>query len=1094
MSRGRRGAPGAGEPDLFSFDADPQVRLRLGNQEWPSFDEFPVNHSNARVGRQVWADLTTSREPLILAGYASLDKIVELVAAAAHKPDPGRVRVLLGTEPFATQRRNFGSATAHFDADVRQYWIEERGISLRLSAMLVQTIGALEAGWFEVRFVPGETRLHAKVFVGSDAVTIGSSNFTENGLNRQFEANVRFERSRERSRYADARQIAENYWAIGQSWTDEMIALLKDLLSFVTWEEALARACAELLEGQWAEDYLGKTAGISRLWPSQVAGIAEALWVVENVGSVLVADATGSGKTRMGAHLTRAVRDRLWNTGRVRSDLTVLVCPPAVERQWERESASCGLTLRAVSHGKLSRRSENGTRDEAKLVAEAQILAIDEAHNFLAPNSNRTAHVRNSAADHVLMFTATPINRGAQDLLALVDLLGADNFEDATLDVLDRLNRARRGPKNGFRAELAPADRDMLRREIQRFTVRRTKPMLNAMVAREPHLYQRSDDGRTAGYPDHRSATYSTGETAADCELAERIREISRELAGVTLLGDVMEVPSWMRPVPDHAEWLRGRLAAAQGLAGYHVRSGMRSSRAALLEHVIGTSAAVEFLGIQDLVKGQATGNMIEKVRRTGEKGPPQVRLDCEKPDWLADPAAWRAVCDAEIARYEHIVEQAKLLSDTRERTKASFVRSLTRSHDRVLAFDHHPITLTVIRGLIGSGDVPVYLASGSTQGARRDVQAEFAPGATSRGIALCSDAMSEGINLQGASAIVQFDMPTTLRVAEQRVGRVDRMDSPYASIEVWWPGDGPSFRTRADDRLAARNDESSELLGSNLPVPGSIGPAPVEITHEDIEREIAAGPAAWDGILDALEPVRSLVDGPTALIAPEVYGAHRDTHHRVLARVSVLRAEKDWAFFAVRAAASGAPRWILLEGDGKDPAIGLDAVTARLRELLADDPQSAEFDDACDAVLARFLKAAARSEKALLPRRFQRALEQMHRTCVIWATEAVRSGRGDEAETWSKLARVTEVDPDAEAVDLHQAAELWLGLVRPLRAEVRVKQRRKRYSRLSDIDRSLQERPLSINDVTEAFGSLRFVEPLSQRIASCIIGVPGPG
>ena len=41
--------------------------------------------------------------------------------------------------------------------------------------------------------------------------------------------------------------------------------------------------------------------------------------------------------------------------------------------------------------------------------------------------------MRENAADHVLLFTATPINRGAEDLLALIDLLGADNFEDATL-------------------------------------------------------------------------------------------------------------------------------------------------------------------------------------------------------------------------------------------------------------------------------------------------------------------------------------------------------------------------------------------------------------------------------------------------------------------------------------------------------------------------------------------------------------------------------------------------------------------------------------------------------------------------------------
>src|SRR4029078_9568367 len=92
----------------------------------------------------------------------------------------------------------------------------------------------------------------------------------------------------------------------------------------------------------------------------------------------------------------------------------------------------------------------------------------------------------------------------------------------------------------------------------------------------------------------------------------------------------------------------------------------------------------------------------------------------------------------------------------------------------------------------------------------------------SSRGIALCSDAMNEGINLQGGSAVVQFDMPTTLRVAEQRVGRVDRMDSPHDRIEVFWPQDSPSFATRADDLLTARNEESAALLGSNLPIPST--------------------------------------------------------------------------------------------------------------------------------------------------------------------------------------------------------------------------------------------------------------------------------
>ena len=344
---GRRPGP---EVDLFSTVSEQHIGLRLGQLRWPPDDEFLVNHVGARVRDRVWRDLTSSRAPLVLAGFASITKIIELVAAAAKKDDPGNVRVLLGSEPFTTDRVTFGAPSAAFTDEVRTYWMEQHGVSLLLSAKIVQTIEGLDAGWVEIRFVPGRTRLHAKIYLGDEAATVGSSNFTEAGLVSQFEANLRTVRLDEPKRYDQVRQIAENYWGVGVVWVDELRALLQDMLQFVTWQEALARSCAELLDGQWAAGYLGSTTGISRLWPSQIAGIAEAMWVVDNVGSALIADATGSGKTRMGAHLARAVRDRLWSTGRVRGDLTVLVCPPAVEDQWRREAVACGLTIHTVSH------------------------------------------------------------------------------------------------------------------------------------------------------------------------------------------------------------------------------------------------------------------------------------------------------------------------------------------------------------------------------------------------------------------------------------------------------------------------------------------------------------------------------------------------------------------------------------------------------------------------------------------------------------------------------------------------------------------------------------------------------------------------
>jgi len=1053
-----------------------------------------VNHAQGRVRDQVWADLIATSEALVVAGFASIAKVIELVAAHAQRVDPSHIRVLLGTEPFGTERVDFGSAGSAFSDEVRRYWLDERGISLRLSAKIVQTLRALDDDWLQVRFVPGSTRLHAKIYAGDGAVTIGSSNFTDAGLSSQFEANVRFERASQPQLYAQTRQMAENFWQVGRDWRQELRALLNDLLQFVPWEEALARACADLLEGQWASRYLGSSGTQARLWPSQVAGIAQAMWVVENVGSVLVADATGSGKTRMGAHLTRAVRDRLWSTGRVRGDLTVLVCPPAVESQWLRESAACGLTVRTVSQGLLSR-SSSGTRVHEEAVGSAQILAVDEAHNFLSRTSNRTRHVREASADHVLLFTATPINRGAEDLLSLVDLLGADNFEDETLDLLDQLGRQRQD------TVLTPGQQDLLRREIQRFTVRRTKAALNELVAQDPDAYRHSVSGRVCRYPTHEPVSYPTGETAADKTVADAVRRQALELVGLPLIGAVVTVPPSLRREYTDQRWLDLRLGAAAGLAQHHVLAAMRSSTAALREHLVGTVEAVDALGLV-LNKPQPTGDMLGAVARLLQQGPPRVELKCELPPWLSTDSGWRTACEREIERYQAIHATAKSLSDARERAKADLLSALARRHPRVLAFDRHPISLSSINRFIDPGDCDVIMATGAAAAARKQVRERFAIDSDRPGIALCTDAMSEGLNLQGASAIVHLDLPTTLRVAEQRVGRVDRMDSPYDVIEAWWPDDSAAFATRANELLATRNSESRALLGSNLSIPelagtrtaaGAVSPdSLVDVQHVARVME-TLDTGAWDGIEDALDPVRRLVSGSEALLTPEHYVLHSAAGARVLARVSPVQSARPWAFFAARGHANGAPRWVLLDGPEARVVHGLDRVTQALRERLGGRPPSRGFDEDCEQWLTVFLKAAAQAEAALIPRRLQRALEQMHSTCRSWAQAARSAGDGELAERWEVVARLAVPGEGEVLVDLHQVGERWLQVVQPLREVARRSRRRNRYSRLSDIDPALRSEPIALDAVEAHLRGLQRLEPFDQRVSACIIGVPAP-
>lgn len=772
---------------------------------WPDQSRFPLNLIDRSVRDQVLQDLKASSRPLIVTGFASLDRIIDLLADVGSREDV-RLRLLLGNEPFESRKKSFVLDGQSFPNEVREYWLKKR-ISLYLSAQLIFAIDGIDAGRIEARYLEDSTRrLHAKIYRGDTAVTLGSSNFTKMGLSVQLEANARFDQTRtaDKKRFEDAASIAENFWRTGTDYTPDLRKLLEQLLRVVPWQEALARACAELLEGAWAKRYLEPQLelGDTRLWPSQRDGIAQALWILENIGSVLVADATGSGKTRMGAHLLRALRDRIWSTGRTRSDLSVLVCPPPVHGTWGKEAINCGLPLEIRSHGTLSSRHSGGYEDTTTAVRRAQILAVDEAHNFLNLASQRSQKVLSNMADNVILFTATPINRGAADLLSLVEILGADNMGDEALAILEGLARR----KGSIEKSVTPNDTDALRREIQRFTVRRTKKDLNALVDRAPDKFIDAE-GRRCRYPIHLPNTYNPGESMKDCELAAQIRKVSEQLLGIALLEQTIEMPEGYKADGWSEEtYLRGRLSAIKHLALHNVMATLRSSRAALVEHLSGSTEAERIFGISNPIKKRNTGNTISKLEERLETDKPECLLSCPLPKWVSNDDAFKAVCQEEITHYQTILALANEMSPSREETKAQQLCELFKHHNMILAFDGHLISLAVIRDeLLRSGINPaeIVVATGADKPARKRVEKVFRRDSIDRCIALCSDSMSESVNLQGASAIIHLDMPSVVKIAEQRVGRVGRMDSPHAQIEAWWPDDSEEFGLKSDERLS---------------------------------------------------------------------------------------------------------------------------------------------------------------------------------------------------------------------------------------------------------------------------------------------------
>ena len=115
----RRRLPRSAGPDLFSVDPASYLPLELSSMSWPAPEQFPLNHSSATTRAHVWRDLTASENPVVVAGFSSIAELIELTAAWSSTQSAGQMRLLIGSEPFETERTSFASSRLTFTEDVR---------------------------------------------------------------------------------------------------------------------------------------------------------------------------------------------------------------------------------------------------------------------------------------------------------------------------------------------------------------------------------------------------------------------------------------------------------------------------------------------------------------------------------------------------------------------------------------------------------------------------------------------------------------------------------------------------------------------------------------------------------------------------------------------------------------------------------------------------------------------------------------------------------------------------------------------------------------------------------------------------------------
>jgi superfamily II DNA or RNA helicase len=1063
-----------------------QLPIGFNELQWPDKSEFPLNLSPPyfrTVESVVMNDILSSNESLIITGFTSLSYLIDIYEKYPELLEK-RIRVVLGFDPIPRMRKKW--PRKDFEATIKDYWIE-KGISPMQSGGVINLIESIGKGKIEFRY---SEKIHAKIYVTETYATIGSSNFSINGLIKQTEANVRFgiHEELDKSKYSKTKTTAENFYRMSSDYNRDIIELLHQLLKLVTWPEALARAMVELLESTWFSDEYPETFKKiihSKLWPSQEVAIGQALNIIDTQGSVLIADPTGSGKTKLVSTLQLALINRRWKQGQGDKANSMVVCPPIIRENWIDEYRRMSFfQLDPLSTGILSYGDTKKHRNAIQTIKDSNILIIDEAHNFLNRKSARSLSIRSTLADCIMLVTATPINKSAEDLLRLIELLDIDNLNDKELEEYIKL-RASRKPKSTIQYQ-------QLGDYIRKFTVRRTKKQLNELIDKEPEKYK-NNLGKQCRFPKHNGKVYDTGETKNDISLAKQINALTLKLNGLVYLRTIMLPFDFRNDLESQSKYMINRLVTAKALARYHIQSKLRSSKVALVEHIEGTEASrlyFEFKSDKNL-----TGNILQKIDNFQNELPKNEYPQEITPDFLKDLSLYSAECRKEIKIYEEISELAKSISDQRELTKVNTINKLFSQHELVLAFDSTVLTLDYLNHLISKhfeNNFKSIVVTGENPSAKEKAKELF--GLTSKEknyLGLCSDSMSEGVNLQRASAIVLLDMPSVLRVAEQRIGRLERMDSPHDEIDAYWPRDTDEFALRTDKKLIRVSYLASHLIGSNLELPEDFLGMHLDekISAEEMIKEFdkeTESQQNWDGIYDAFQPVRELLAGEHPLIAGDIYEYYKNVKAGIKCQISVVKGNQSFCFFAMKGSDTSSPRWYLidsLEQSHNDLSVICDKLKLYLKDV-EDEPWSTVSSDLMKEYLIRLRK----EEINLLPNKKRRALKLLVNLMTYYSTDKKDIERSNLASNLLDLLRNPNYGD--ESIDYYEFMDHWLTIIQPPLMELRKKSKAASPKTIADLLKVFKKKPFSNEVLKLLIDNIPFTDRIESKVISCILGV----
>ena len=492
--------------------------------------------------------------------------------------------------------------------------------------------------------------------------------------------------------------------------------------------------------------------------PHQITAVYESMLPKQPLRFVL-ADDPGAGKTIMAGLYIRELIMRA-DARRI-----LIVAPGSLVEQWRDELfEKFGLEFRIYSslleeaspsgnpfedHHQLVVRLDQMSRNEdlqEKLCNAGWDLAVfDEAHklaaHYFGSKLEKTGRFRfaerlGETTRHLLLMTATPHNGKEEDFQLFLSLLDSDRFYGKFRDGVHKAD-ASDLMRRMVKEELVKFDNTPLFPERRAYTVNYKLSEIEAALYEAVTEYVKTEMGKADQLQGSRKGSVGFALTALQRRLASSPEAICQSLK--------RRKERLERRLREEKLGIRGREALAETLA--------------VVPEDEDDLNAEEQENLEEALVDDATA--AQTINELGAEIGILKALEGQ---------AKAVVASGKDRKWE---ELSRILQNAPE------MRDASGRQRKLIIFSEHRDTLNYlhqrIAGVLGNPEAIITIHGGTHRDERRRLQALFRSDPEVR-VLVATDAAGEGVNLQNANLMVNYDLPWNPNRLEQRFGRIHRI------------------------------------------------------------------------------------------------------------------------------------------------------------------------------------------------------------------------------------------------------------------------------------------------------------------------------